>query len=85
MDADKQRYDQYLDKLIPLLRDNGVIIVDNVGNYPQHMKPFLEQCTSRKDIIAQFLNMDFGLLFIVKNSSTNLLTKEKLAQYAQRV
>lgn len=72
MDADKQRYDQYLDKLLPLLNDNGLIMVDNVGNYPEHMQPFLENCKSRTDIVVHFLNIDFGLLMILKNGSTNL-------------
>lgn len=72
MDADKQRYDQYLEKLLPLLNDNGLIMVDNVGNYPEHMQPFLEKCKSRTDIVVHFLNIDFGLLMILKNGSTNL-------------
>ena len=72
MDADKQRYGQYLAKLIPLLADNGMIVVDNVGNYAEHMKPFLDKCKSDKGIVAHFLNIDFGLLLILKNNGTNL-------------
>lgn len=72
MDADKQRYDQYLEKLIPLLSDNGVIMVDNVGNYPQHMQPFLDMCKARTEVVVHFLNIDFGLLMIVKSDATNL-------------
>ena len=72
MDADKQRYDQYLGKLMPLLAENGLIVVDNVGNYAEHMKPFLDKCKSDKGLVAHFLNIDFGLLLITKNNGTNL-------------
>jgi predicted O-methyltransferase YrrM len=75
MDADKQRYDQYLDRLMPLLADNGIIIVDNAGNYAEHMQLFLEKCKSDKGLVAHFLNIDFGLLLILKNNGTNLYAR----------
>lgn len=75
MDADKQRYDQYLDRLLPLLSDNGLIVVDNAGNYAKHMKPFLDKCKSDKGLIYHFLNIDFGLQLILKNNGTNLYVR----------
>ncbi len=72
MDADKQRYDQYIDPLWLLMDDHALIVVDNVGNYGQYMKPFLEKCKSLQ-AATHFLNIDNGLLFILKNGGENLL------------
>ena len=32
IDADKERYQEYLEKILPLLKDDALIIVDNAGN-----------------------------------------------------
>lgn len=72
MDADKQRYGQYLDEMYPLLSDNALIVVDNVGNYRQHMTDFLNKCAKLENSAVNFLNIDNGLLLILKNGGTNL-------------
>ncbi|MES2471177.1 MAG: O-methyltransferase [Patescibacteria group bacterium] len=85
MDADKQRYDQYLEKLLPIMNDNALIAVDNVGNYPEHMQPFLEKCTSMEGITVHFLNIDFGVLLILKNPNANIFNKDNFIYNAQRI
>lgn len=72
MDADKQRYGQYLDEMYPLLSDNALIVVDNVGNYRKYMTDFLEKCAKLENNAIHFLNVDNGLLLILKNGGTNL-------------
>lgn len=72
MDADKQRYGQYLDEIYPLLSDDALIVVDNVGNYRQYMTDFLNKCAKLENSTVHFLNIDNGLLLILKNGGTNL-------------
>ena len=72
MDADKQRYGQYLDEMYPLLSDNALIVVDNVGNYRRYMKDFLDRCAKLENSAVHFLDIDNGLLLILKNGGTNL-------------
>ena len=72
MDADKQRYGQYLDEMYPLLSENALIVVDNVGNYRQHMTDFLSKCTELENSVVHFLDIDNGLLLILKNGGANL-------------
>jgi len=72
MDADKQRYCQYFDLLYQLLRDGGLVVVDNAGNYQQYMADFIARCRELKGDVVHFLDIDNGLLLIVKGGGTNL-------------
>lgn len=72
MDADKQRYDQYLEKLVPLMSDNALIVVDNAGDFAHHLDSFMEKCVSIPGITTHFLNIDAGLMLILKNQSAKL-------------
>ena len=73
MDADKEKYIVYLDLLIPLLSEKGIIIVDNAGKVrmvdgrlidSEHINKFVKKVKSRKDLNSFFLNIDNGLLLI---------------------
>lgn len=73
MDADKKRYGQYLDEMYPLLSDNALIVVDNVGNYRKYMTDFLNKCAKLENSAVHFLDVDNGLLLILKNGGDNLI------------
>jgi predicted O-methyltransferase YrrM len=73
MDADSQHYHNYLDVLWPLLSPKGIIAVDNVGDFPHHMKAFLRKIARLKNTATYMLNIDHGILLIAKNQGTNLI------------
>jgi len=73
MDADKQNYGKYLKMMYPLLSDGAIIVVDNVGDYPEHMEEFLEMCRSIKDAATYMLEIDHGLFMFIKSEGINLL------------
>lgn len=75
MDADKENYSLYLDYLIPLLSENGLIIVDNAGKVrmasgelidSEHIKKFRSRVKNDKNLNSVFLDVDNGLLLISK-------------------
>lgn len=73
MDADQQHYAGYIDLLYPLLKDKGVIAVDNVGDFPHHMKAFLKKIAKLKNAATYMLNIDHGILLIAKGRGANLI------------
>jgi predicted O-methyltransferase YrrM len=65
MDADKQRYAQYLSALEPYCTEEVIIIVDNAGNFADRMKSFFSYLEEHKEIWThEFINLDNGLLKI---------------------
>jgi len=73
MDADKQNYGAYLKIMYPMLSDGAMIVVDNVGDYPEHMEEFLSMCKNIKDAATYMLEFDHGLFMFVKGGGKNLL------------
>jgi len=73
MDADKQNYGKYLKLMYPLLNKGAMIVVDNVGDYPEHMEEFLEQCKTIKDAATYMLEIDHGIFLFVKGGGKNLM------------
>ena len=57
LDADKQGYIDYLNKLLPKVRPGGLIIAHNMTPY-QADPAFVEAITSNKDLETLFLHMD---------------------------
>ena len=57
LDADKQGYIDYLDKLLPLLRPGGLVIAHNM-NTRQANPEYIEAITTNPDLETLFLNMD---------------------------
>ncbi|HEY3329290.1 MAG TPA: class I SAM-dependent methyltransferase [Capsulimonadaceae bacterium] len=72
MDADKQRYGSYFDLIFPLMSDGALLVVDNVGNYPQYMTDFLTKVNAIKDSASHQIGIDNGLLLFTKHNGTNL-------------
>lgn len=75
MDADKENYSLYLDYLIPLLNEKGLIIVDNAGKVrmadgrlidSEHIRKFRYKVENDKNLNSVFLDVDNGLLLISK-------------------
>jgi len=73
MDADKQNYGEYLKLMYPLLSDHAIIVVDNVGDYPEHMEEFLKQTTTIEDAATYMLEIDHGIFLFVKGGGANLM------------
>jgi len=57
LDADKQGYIDYLDKLLPLVRPGGLIVAHNM-NARQADPKYVEAITTNPDLETLFLNMD---------------------------
>ena len=57
LDADKEGYKDYLEKLLPLVRPGGLILAHNVRSHGSGMKPYLEAITTNKDLETLFLHM----------------------------
>jgi len=57
LDADKEGYMDYLEKLLPLVRPGGLILAHNVRSHGGGMKPYLEAITTNKDLETIFLHM----------------------------
>jgi predicted O-methyltransferase YrrM len=43
LDADKERYGKYLEKLLPILNIGGLIVADNINDYGHLMEDFLQK------------------------------------------
>jgi predicted O-methyltransferase YrrM len=66
LDADKEGYLDYLNKLLPLVRPGGLILADNM-NKPSPSPAFIKAITSNPDLETIFLNMEAtGLGVILK-------------------
>lgn len=57
LDADKEGYNDYLDKLLPLLRPGGLVLAHNVGSHAGEMQNFLKAATTRADLETIFVNV----------------------------
>ncbi len=58
LDADKEGYLDYLDKLLPKLRPGGLIAAHNVRSHGSSMKPFLDAIRAKPELETLFLHMD---------------------------
>jgi predicted O-methyltransferase YrrM len=76
MDADKENYSAYLQQLYPLVRRGGIIIVDNAGKVAmpdgsfvqcKHITEFVTQVKNDVRFTSHYLDVDNGLLLILKN------------------
>ncbi len=57
LDADKEGYVDYLNKLLPLLRPGGLIIAHNVRSHASSMQPFLDAVSTNAELETLFLHM----------------------------
>ncbi len=58
IDAEKEGYFDYLNKLLPLVRPNGVILAHNTTNLGSQMKDYIDAVTKNPDLETIFLNTD---------------------------
>jgi caffeoyl-CoA O-methyltransferase len=69
MDADKQNYYSNFRILFPKLKVGGIVVVDNVKDYPHFMEDFLLLVNRMEEgnlIKTQLLDVDHGLLVILR-------------------
>ena len=57
LDADKEGYIDYLNKLLPLVRPGGLILAHNVRSAAGPMKKYLEAITTKPELETVFLHM----------------------------
>ena len=57
LDADKEGYVDYLNKLLPLLRPGGLVLAHNARSHGGAMQPYLEAITTNADLETIFLHM----------------------------
>ena len=58
LDADKEGYIDYLNKLLPLVRPGGLILAHNTTNTGDQMKDYLEAITTNPELETLFLHED---------------------------
>jgi predicted O-methyltransferase YrrM len=56
LDADKEGYIDYLEKLLPLVRPGGLILAHNTSNVRAPMEDYLEAVTTNPDLETIFLH-----------------------------
>ena len=57
LDADKEGYIDYLNKLLPIVRPGGLILAHNVRSAAGSMKKYLEAITAKAELETIFLHM----------------------------
>ena len=57
LDADKEGYIDYLNKLLPIVRPGGLILAHNVRSAAGSMKKYLEAVTAKPELETIFLHM----------------------------
>jgi len=58
LDADKQGYIDYLNKLLPLVRPGGLILAHNVASHGQSMREYIKAVTTDPELETIFVHMD---------------------------
>ncbi|MBI4895216.1 MAG: class I SAM-dependent methyltransferase [Candidatus Aenigmarchaeota archaeon] len=66
MDANKNEYADYYKKIYPFIKKGGILIADNVISHKESSKTFLDVVCKDKRVISQLIEIDNGLMFIVK-------------------
>jgi predicted O-methyltransferase YrrM len=67
LDADKEGYVDYLNKLLPLVRPGGLILAHNTSSSQAAMKPYLDAVTTSPDLETVFVNKrDQGIGVTIK-------------------
>jgi predicted O-methyltransferase YrrM len=56
IDADKEGYIDYLQKLLPLVRPGGLIVAHNTGNQGSQMPDYIKAVTTNPDLDTAFVN-----------------------------
>ena len=62
LDADKENYLSYAERIMDWLKPSGVIIADDVNYYADKMGPFLKLISGNSRIEAHKLDIGHGVL-----------------------
>lgn len=68
LDADKERYADYLVEIERILVNGGVIIADNVYDFGKSMRSFLDALKKSQKFLSHLIEVDNGLLIAQKFS-----------------
>ena len=60
IDAKKEEYLQYYERVLLLLRKGGMIVADDVGKFRDEVRPLLEKVSKDRRVVYQFLTLDDG-------------------------
>jgi predicted O-methyltransferase YrrM len=66
LDADKEGYLTYLDLIVPLLPEGGVLVADNVTSHEEELAPFRERALSDSRLSAVVVPIGLGELLAVR-------------------
>ena len=66
IDAKKEDYKKYYEVVLPLLKNGGLIVADDVGKFKDQVESFLETVKNDISVVSQFLDIDDGLMLIYK-------------------
>lgn len=66
IDADKSQYVRYYKGVFPLLKNGGIIIVDNIISHASGLKDFIQMINGDKNISFEIIPIDSGLLIAKK-------------------
>ena len=66
IDADKQNYLTYLNKLLPYLKKGGMVIADDVEYFAHLVQNFLTFVKNNQSLESLCLKIDYGLLLAIK-------------------
>lgn len=66
IDAKKEDYLKYYELALPLLKNGGLIVADDVGKFKEQVKSFLEKVNKDPGVVSQFLDLDDGLMLVYK-------------------
>ncbi len=56
IDADKEGYGDYLQKLLPLVRTGGLIVAHNTSGQASQMQDYIKAITTNPDLETVFVN-----------------------------
>ncbi|MBD3328307.1 hypothetical protein GF340_03305 [Candidatus Peregrinibacteria bacterium] len=62
LDATKMEYLKYLEKVLPLTKNGGLIVADNCTTHSQALNEFIEKTMNHPDLNSYLLEIDNGLL-----------------------
>lgn len=62
LDATKMEYSKYLEKVLPLTKNGGLIVADNCTTHSQALNVFIEKAMNNPELNSYLLEIDNGLL-----------------------
>ncbi len=66
LDADKERYGEYLDEIERILTKNGIMVADNVFDFGKNMVSMLDKLKRSTSFLSHLIELDNGLVISKK-------------------